>query len=58
MKNKFNFWMMFGLMAELNQWWFKASADGKISLKEGIELAEKMCRLMDIEFDKTGVTIE
>lgn len=34
-----------------------AAADGKITIKEIIDFAEKICLKLGIEFDKTGVQI-
>ena len=55
---KINFFKIFMIMGAINEWLMKASADGVISAKEGLELIETLCAAMGWDFDKAGIKVE
>ena len=55
---KINFFKIFMIMGAINEWLMKASADGVISAKEGLELIETLCTAMGWDFDKAGINVE
>ena len=55
---KINFFKIFMVIGQINEWLMKASMDGKITVKEGLDLVEALCDSMGWEFDKTGIKVE
>ena len=55
---KISFFKALSLIGLLAEEITMASADGKITVREAINIVEKICERLGIDFDKTGVKIE
>lgn len=41
----------FQVMSTISNWSVKALADGKVTLKEATELAEELCKILDVPLE-------
>ena len=55
---KISFFKIFAVLGIINNWLMVAMADGKVTVREGLELIEQLCSMLDIDFDKQGMDIE
>jgi len=55
---KISFFKIFAVLGIINNWLMAAMADGKVTVREGLELIEQLCSMLGIDFDKEGVDVD
>lgn len=54
---KLNYFKVIGMVGMLAEELSKIAEDGKITIKEAVELVEKICEQLGLDFDQAGVQL-
>ena len=54
---KINYFKVIGMIGMLAEELTRISEDGKITIKEAVDLVEKICEHLGLDFDQAGVQL-